>query len=150
VKAVTIRKIKRNELNELIALYTHLHKNDSPLPSPGKLKKIWNEILKDPYLHYFVIKRDSKLVSSCALSIIPNITCGARPYGLIEHVVTHTNYRRKGFGKAVLKYALNFAWRKNCYKVMLLSGVYRNEAHKLYETVGFNKKDKVGYVVWHK
>jgi len=141
-----IRSIEKNELNDLLELYTHLHSGDMPLLPSTELAKLWNDIIKNPLLHYFVAEYESKLVSSCTLSIIPNLTRGARSYGVIENVVTHADYRRRGLGKAVLKNALDFAWKSNCYKVMLLSGMYRNEAHGLYEKAGFSKDAKVGYV----
>ena len=138
--------MEKNELNDLLELYKHLHADDLPLPSSAELERLWHDIINNPVFHYFVVEFEGKIVSSCTLSIIPNLTRGARPYGVIENVVTHLDYRRRGFGKAILKYALDFAWKSNCYKVMLLSGVYRNKAHGLYESVGFNKDAKVGYV----
>jgi GNAT superfamily N-acetyltransferase len=141
-----IRIVSEKDLNDLLELYTHLHSEDLPLPSRKELETLWHGIMNNSLLHYFVVEIKDKIVSSCTLSIIPNLTRGARPYGVIENVVTHADYRKKGYAKAVLKYALDFAWGKNCYKVMLLSGIYRNQAHGLYEKVGFNKDSKVGYV----
>lgn len=145
-KLIKIRTLKESDLNDLIALYKHLHPNDFPLPTTSELEKIWQTIINNPCIHYFAAEFDHKPVSSCALAIIPNLTRGARPYGLIENVVTHSDFRRKGFSKAVLEHALNFAWRSNCYKVMLMSNMDRFEAHRLYESVGFNRDEKVGYV----
>ena len=41
-------------------------------------------------------------MSSCALSVVPNLTRGCQPYGVIENVVTHADYRGKGYGKKVV------------------------------------------------
>jgi len=49
------------------------------------------------------------LVASCALAIIANLTRGARPYAVIENVVTHESYRRRGLGTAVLHHAVDLA-----------------------------------------
>ena len=143
---MTVRHIFEEELDDLVVLYTHLHPNDIPLPPQSDLKRLWHDIISNPLLHYFVVDFQGSIVSSCCLTIIPNLTRGARPYGLIENLVTHSDFRDKGFGKAVINFALEFAWKSDCYKVMLLSGVHRKEAHNLYESIGFNKDEKIGYV----
>ncbi len=104
-----IRNIKNNEMNKLLNLYTHLHRKDAPLPEKSKLKSIWEEIKTNPLLHYFVVEYNNEIVSSCTLSVIPNLTRGGRPYGLIENVVTHADYRRRGFGLSILQFALETA-----------------------------------------
>ena len=93
----------------------------------------------NPWLHYFVAEVDDQLVSSCTLTIIPNLTHGARPYGLIENVVTHAGYRRQGLGQAVLQHALGVAWEANCYEVMLLTGAKQPEVLRFYEAAGFKR-----------
>ena len=146
-KLIKIRTLKESDLNDLIALYKHLHPNDFPLPTTSELEKIWQTIINNPCIHYFAAEFDHKPVSSCALAIIPNLTRGARPYGLIENVVTHSDFRRKEFSKAVLEHALNFAWRSNCYKVMLMSASHRDAAHEFYEHNGFDGSAKRAFVI---
>lgn len=86
------------------------------------------------------------MIASCVLVVVPNLTRNARPYALIENVVTHADYRRQGIGKRLLHHVLQFAWSQNCYKVMLLSSINREEAHQFYERVGFSRDRKVGFV----
>lgn len=143
-----VRRITKTELNDLLDLYTHhlFSEPDQPLPPRAEVEQLWGDIMTNPLLHYFVVEYQGRVVSSCTLTIIPNLTRGARPYGLIENVVTHEDFRGKGFAKSLLRHALGFAWTANCYKVMLLSGSHRQAAHRLYQSVGFNKDEKVGYV----
>ncbi|MBI5303529.1 MAG: GNAT family N-acetyltransferase [Chloroflexi bacterium] len=143
---IKIRTINRNELPALLELYRHLHAVDAPLPSDDLLHQVWNDIVNDPRLDCLVAECDSKLIASCTLAIIPNLTRGARPYGLIENVVTHAEYRQKGVGTELLRHALQIAWAKNCYKVMLLTSSKREETHRFYERAGFRKGVKTGFV----
>jgi len=147
-QGVIVRHIEKNELDDLLDLYAHhlFSSPDAPLPPQDQLEKLWDEIVDNPMLHYFVVEVEGKIVAACTISILPNLTRGARPYGLIENVVTHADYRGRGLAKALLKHALDFAWMENCYKVMLLSGTYRQAAHGLYESVGFSKNKKIGYI----
>ena len=141
----SIRFVKKEEMNELLELYKYLHSNDLPLPPNEKLETIWEELMSNPLLRYFVLVFDRKFVSSCALSIIPNLTRGARPYALIENVVTHEKFRRNGYATKVLKNALEYAWKNQCYKVMLLTGSKNQGIHEFYEKVGFRKDIKIGF-----
>ena len=38
-------------------------------------------------------------------------------------------------------------WVRLCYKVMLMSGVGREEIHGFYEALGFDKKSKQAFVI---
>jgi GNAT superfamily N-acetyltransferase len=104
--------------------------------------------MSNPLLHYIVGELDNRIVSSCTLAIIPNLTRGARPYGLIENVVTHAEYRKQGFGTAVLQYALQLAWKANCYKVMLLTGSKEESTFRFYERAGFKQGIKTGFIAY--
>ena len=147
-KNVTVRTIHRHELPQLLALYRQLNPNDEARPSKEVVESVWDAIQANPALHYFAIEREGRLVSACALTIIPNLTRGARPYGLIENVVTDSGFRRQGLGGAVLRAALKSAWNAGCYKVMLMTGSKRDETLSFYEGVGFKRGSKTGFVAY--
>jgi GNAT superfamily N-acetyltransferase len=142
-----IRPIAHHELQALLTLYQYLHPDEPPLDATEH-SKLWEQIWSDDRLHYFVADIDGALVSTCTLTIIPNLTRSARPYGLIENVVTHPDYRKQGLGKQILHYALNKAWEQNCYKVMLLTGSKREETLRFYENAGFKRGVKTGFVAY--
>ena len=103
-------------------------------------------MLDDPKLSCLVADAKGRLIGSCVLVVVPNLTRRARSFGVIENVVTHSSYRRQGIGTRMMRHALALAWERNCYKVMLLSGAGREEAHKFYENLGFRQDTKVGFV----
>jgi ribosomal protein S18 acetylase RimI-like enzyme len=141
------RLIKEDELNQLLSLYKYLIPDDLELEVDHSVKKHWNEILSDPNLFYIVIEEDRKIISSCTLAIIKNLTRSARPYGIIENVVTHPDYRNKGYGNSVLDKAVEICRKKNCYKVMLLTSSKDESIFRFYENAGFNKGEKTGFIL---
>ena len=141
-----IRELKSTDLNDLLALYSHMHSEDAPLPERKIVEKVWQEIQGNAQFKYFGAFIDRKLVSSCTLSVIPNLTRGCRPYGVIENVVTQSEYRRKGYASNILKHALSYAWRKECYKVMLLTGRKTEDVYRFYESVGFDRHAKQAFL----
>ena len=139
-----VRIIRKDELGELLSLYRYLNDEDPVITQDDHLKALWEEILQDPGQHYIVAEVDGRIVSSCALVVIKNLTRGATPYALIEGVVTHPDYRKRGIGTRLLKRAQEMARENGCYKVMLLTG--RKEAVSFYENGGFIKGTKTGLI----
>jgi GNAT superfamily N-acetyltransferase len=143
---IQFRLIRADELSSLLELYKHLNSDEPPLPEAEVLDRVWNDFTTDPKIHCVVAEMDSHLVASCTLIIVPNLTRGARPYGLIENVVTHPDYRKKGIGHSLLRHTLQLAWDKGCYKVMLLTGRKQEETMRFYEKAGFQRGIKTGFV----
>jgi GNAT superfamily N-acetyltransferase len=140
-----VRLAERIDLNGMLALYRELRPND-PALSEAEASEIWVRILSNPDLRVVVAECDGTLASTCMLAVVSNLANGGRPFGVIEHVVTLPRMRRRGLARAVLQFALNVAWSRRCSKVMLLSGMQRGEAHKLYESVGFRGDVERGFV----
>jgi GNAT superfamily N-acetyltransferase len=143
---MNVRTIQPGELNELLALYAHLHESDDPLPESSIVQEVWRELMENPRYQYFGGYVDSTLVSSCTITVVPNLTRACRPYGVIENVVTHASHRNNGYGKALLAHALSHAWSVDCYKVMLLTGRKDQATFQFYESAGFDRHEKQAFI----
>lgn len=140
-----IREVEEKDFNGLSDLYTHLHHN-KPVPFNDKTEKIWKEILADKNHHVIVAEEDGKIVSSCVLVVVPNLTHNQQPYGLIENVVTHNDYRKKGLASQCMAFAKQLALENHCYKIMLLTGTRKRSTHRFYRKNGYNSIEKTGYI----
>jgi GNAT superfamily N-acetyltransferase len=141
-----IRDLAASDLDHLLALYQHLHDADDPLPARDVVEDVWRELLASPRHAYFGGFVDDALIASCTLTVIPNLTRGCRPYGVIENVVTHAAHRRRGHGSALLAHALAHAWSRGCYKVMLLTGRKDEATLRFYEGAGFDRHGKQAFL----
>ena len=142
-----VREIDKSELNELLELYLHLHEKTIP-EMTEHLKSTWDTVIQDKNHHIIVNKADDKIVSSCVCVIIPNLTRNIRPYAFIENVVTHKDYRGKGYATQCLDYAKEIAIKNNCYKMMLLTGSKEEKTLNFYGNAGYNCSDKTAFVQW--
>lgn len=57
----------------------------------------------------------------------------------ISAIITNENERRKGYGTQILDEVKRIAKKKKCKGIILDSGIPRKEAHKFYETQGFER-----------
>lgn len=142
-----VREVKRDDLNALLELYTFLHEDSIPEHSEH-LDDVWDMIIEDPNHHLLVNEVNGKIISSCVCVIIPNLTRNVRPYAFVENVVTHGDYRGKGYATQCLDYARKIAEKENCYKMMLLTGSKRPETLRFYENAGYNSSDKTAFIQW--
>ena len=142
-----VREIFENELDELLKLYLHLHEDSVPAMSEH-LRSTWKTIIQDKNHHIIVNIVDGKIVSSCVCVIIPNLTRNVRPYAFVENVVTHKDYRAKGYATECLNLAKQIAKAENCYKMMLLTGSKKDVTKKFYEHAGYNSSDKTAFIQW--
>ena len=136
-----IREAAPNDLNEILQLYLYLHETSVPEDS-GQLRDTWDSIMKDKNHHLIVCEVDGKIVASCVCVIIPNLTRNVRSYAFIENVVTHGEYRGRGYATACLNYARQIAQENHCYKMMLLTGSKEESTLNFYRNAGYNSSDK--------
>ncbi len=142
-----IREANKNDLNALLELYLYLHEDSIP-NQDEHLENTWKQIMEDKNNHLIVNEIDGKIVSSCVCVIIPNLTRNVRPYAFVENVVTHADYRKKGYASECLDYARTIAKNENCYKMMLLTGSKKAETLRFYEKAGYNSSDKTAFIQW--
>lgn len=142
-----VREVHQTDLKEILQLYLFLHETEVPEESEH-LNQTWSKIITDPDHHLIVCEIDGKIVSSCVCVIIPNLTRNVRPYAFIENVVTHKDYRGKGYATDCLNYAKEIAEKNHCYKIMLLTGSKESKTLDFYKNAGYNSSDKTAFIQW--
>jgi GNAT superfamily N-acetyltransferase len=143
---VVIRECREQDLAGLLTLYAELRPND-PVLAPSVAREALRRLLAEPGVRLLVAEVEGQLAATCQLGVIPTLTNGGKPFAIIEHVITAAAFRRQGLSQQVIARALAIAWEMECYKVMLLSGEGREEAHRLYEKLGFKAGIEKGFVI---
>jgi GNAT superfamily N-acetyltransferase len=141
-----IRRALPADMEGLLGLYSHLNPDDPPL-EPADAQEQWSALLATEIARMFVADLGGLLVSTCLLVIVPNLTRGGRPFGVIENVVTAPSYRKKGIGGGVVSAALDAAWAARCYKVMLATGTKSQATLEFYAKLGFQRNTKTFFEI---
>lgn len=141
---VHVRTAQTGDFTGVLALLPILNPEDPPTDRTKALEA-WDSILGNPSLTYLVAEAPGGIIGACLLAILPNLTRGVRPFGVIENVVVDSRFRRMGVATRLLEHAKTLSVVAGCYKLMLMSNNKRTEAHRLYERIGFEKVSKAGF-----
>lgn len=146
-----IRKIKKGEIDSLLDLYKHYTAEENiPVIDINTKNEIWEAIVQNPCINYFVKEINQKIIASCILTITPSFIRGGKAFGFIEHVVVHRDFRKMGLAKELINSVLDYGWEHGCTEVMLLSGSHNKVAHQLYNTLEFDENRKKGFIQFKK
>lgn len=132
------------DLPSLLALFAA--SEVSRTAPPDQAERIWLDTLAHPGATVFVSGQAERILASCMLITAPNLLRDGRPHGFLENVVTHPEHRGQGHGTAVVRAALDHAWRCNCHHVLLQSGRADPRVHAFYEALGFRPGLRTAYV----
>ena len=138
---LTIRRAAEADLPRIVELLSQLalgDERDSPTePLPESYGAALHEIEADTRQQLLVVEARGRVVATGVLGIIPNLSYRGRPWAFAEGLVVDPSQRRKGYGEALMRYAIEEARRAGCYKVSLTSNKRRSEAHLFYQKLGF-------------
>jgi N-acetylglutamate synthase-like GNAT family acetyltransferase len=140
---LAIRDAISSDLPNLHGLYRHLNADDAAY-SLEEAQSIFERFSLYRGSSILIGEVGRETVTSCTLVVIPNLTRGGKPYALVENVVTHAEWRKRGFGSAILAAATKRAWEQGCYKVMLLTGSKNPATLAFYTQAGF-EQTKTGF-----
>jgi len=133
---VIIRKALASDVESILELYKQLQPLD-PVVDVETAMPVWEQSAKSG-VTYFVAEVDKRVIATCYIAIIPNMSRGCSPIGYIENVVTASDFRRRGIGRRLMSAAVEHAKAQGCYKALLKSSKKRTEAHEFYESIGFD------------
>jgi len=142
---IVIRAAEEADRAIFLELYRHL-KPDDPDAAPDVPQQAFLDVIRHPGLTVLGGFDNGLLVATATLIVVPNLTRAGTPYALVENVVTHSDHRQKGFGQAVVRKAIDMAFKRGCYKVMLLTGRTDPGIMKFYTSCGF-EQTKTGFQV---
>ncbi len=139
-----IRKAKSTDANDLKVLYFEYLTKFPPKEEQNMF--LWEDLLnkfeKDGNMYLLVVEEDGKVVSSVQMAIIESLTHNVRPFAVVENVVTHINYRNKGYASALLEQASEIAKEHRCYKIFLETGSNKESTLNFYRNNGFAIDEK--------
>lgn len=103
------------------------------------LQRMFHESLKDPKQEYIVARYEKKIVGFVSLTI-RNSLWQEGNLGHVDELIVDEKFRNKGMGTKLLKKIIKISKEKKCKRIELDSAFHRKEAHKFYESLGFENR----------
>ena len=143
-----IREANEKDVEGLMELYMK-HLTNYP-PKEEQKEEEWGklitEIKNNNDYHLIVGIVNGKIVCSVTLIVIRNLTHNLRPYSVMENVVTHAEYRNKGYASTLIEYASEISYKEKCYKIMLMTGSKKESTLNFYKQNGFSSDEKTAFI----
>ncbi|WP_329120088.1 GNAT family N-acetyltransferase [Streptomyces sp. NBC_01465] len=134
-----IRPAAPDDLPAIVAMLA-----DDPLgaqrESPDDLdpyETAFARLAADPNQHVVVAVRDTKVVGTLQLTVIPGLSRRGSTRSVIEGVRIHADERGSGLGTQLIEWAVAESRLQGCQLVQLTSDATRTDAHRFYERLGF-------------
>ncbi len=100
----------------------------------NRAKEIFEKINSNPDHIVAIAELDGKIVGATTLLIEPKFIHKGGLVGHIEDVVVDNNFQRQKIGEKIMKYLLEFAKNRGCYKTILDC---TDDVKPFYEKLGF-------------
>lgn len=133
-----IRAASEADLPSILALYVEVE-DDSRVLSIEKARSIFARMQSYPDYKVYVAMFGGSIVGTFALLIMDNLAHMGAPSGVVEDVVVQKDWRGKGVGKQMMRFAMDRCRERGCYKLALSSNLKREVAHGFYDGLGFQR-----------
>ena len=138
----TVRRATEADLPAVIHLFSIPDEGNRKEDHPGPpLDPCYAEALSaiahDPDNALLVAELDGRVAGAFHLTIIQYVAYRGGRVAQIENVVVDPSLRSRGIGEAMMRWAIDEARRRGCFRVQLTSNKARKRAHRFYERLGF-------------
>jgi GNAT superfamily N-acetyltransferase len=96
-------------------------------------------IAADPNQELYIVELAGNAIGTFQLTFLPGIMRQGMWRGLVESVHVTPSHRNHGYGKQMMRWAVERCRTHGCGMVQLTSNKQRLDAHRFYRTLGFEQ-----------
>lgn len=139
-----VREARRGDLPVVVNLLAEMDAAKVPMaPMPlSRAERIFREMSRYPdYRCYLAFEGATSTVpvATFSLLIFDALVHGGAREALLDGVVVTAARRGQGLGRAMIQEAMRLSAASGCYKLALSSNLKRADAHRFYESLGFQQ-----------
>jgi ribosomal protein S18 acetylase RimI-like enzyme len=135
-----IRKAAESDLPAVLRLYAQPGMDNGRVLTVDVAAKILRRMSAYPeYAVYVATADNGSVVGTFALLVMDNLAHMGAPSAVVEDVCVDERLRGQGIGRAMMRFAMEVARQRGCYKLALSSNAAREGAHAFYRSLGFEQ-----------
>jgi GNAT superfamily N-acetyltransferase len=138
---VVVRPATEGDLPRVVELFASEEGNEldqHPAPSLEPCyRDAFGAIQSDPNNTLVVAEVAGRVVGVLQLTIIQYVAYRGGRVALVEAVFVDQEYRRRGIGESLMRWAIDRAKDGGCFRIQLTSNKRRTAAHAFYARLGF-------------
>ena len=144
--SLQVRRATFDDAARIDALYDQLVADTARCVLPERLQAL----SEDPRTALLVAEIDGQVCATVLVSLCEDAMYGRQPFAVVENIVVDVAARNRGVGAALMREVEAFCAASDCSKIMLLSSVEREDAHRFFERCGFDGSIKRGLVKYRR
>ncbi len=138
----TIRHAVEDDLPDVVRLFAIPNDGNKEDESPSALldpcyAEALAQIAADPNNALLVAEVDGGVVGVFQFTVIQHVAFRAGRVAQIENVIVDPKVRGHGVGETMMRWAVDEARRRGCFRLQLTSNKVRERAIAFYERLGF-------------
>lgn len=140
--APVIRRAAEADLPAVVRLFSIPDEGNQKLdhadtPLDPRYREALAAIADDPNNALLVADLGGEVVGAFQLTIIQHVAFQGGRVAQIENVIVDPGVRSQGIGEAMMRWAIEEARRRSCFRVQLTTNKVRKRARSFYERLGF-------------
>jgi GNAT superfamily N-acetyltransferase len=108
-------------------------------PLPTRYYEAFEQIDHDPNHELIVAEINGKVIGTLHLMFLPSLSYQGGLRAQVESVRVAKEYQSKGIGSRMMRWAMERAKQRGAHIVQLTTHKSREDAHRFYERLGFQK-----------
>lgn len=141
------RKALEKDLPQIVRMLTDDELGMSREDATGDIflyRSAFRDIDSDPNQFICVVESSGQIIGTLQLTFIPGLSRRGAKRGQIEAVRVVRGQRNEGIGRAMFDWAIEQCRAQSCALVQLTTDRARPDAHRFYESLGF-EASHLGY-----
>ncbi len=106
-------------------------------PLPQAYYDAFEQIDRNPQVELIVVEQNGEVIGTLQLTFLVGLSFQGGKRAQIEAVRVANQLRGQGIGRALFRWAIEYARAQKCYVVQLTTNNQRAEAHRFYHELGF-------------